>query len=94
MEKSGLWCQGAYRVQKVPYFAGVCGDMRGVSALKSVGAHVRKLRAIPYSTIRSRVTAGIDHIRRQLTLKGIYRTLGEVHEEGAEARSNLSGRKG
>ncbi|MEE8460896.1 MAG: RNA polymerase sigma factor [Acidobacteriota bacterium] len=37
-------------------------------------------RAIPYSTIRSRVTAGIDHIRRQLTLKGIYRTLGEVPE--------------
>jgi len=51
-------------------------------------------RAIPYSTIRSRVTAGIDHIRRQLTLKGIYRTLGEVPEvprEGAEARSNRVG---
>ena len=34
-------------------------------------------KGIPYSTIRSRVTAGIDHIRRQLTVKGIYRTLGE-----------------
>jgi len=28
-------------------------------------------RGIPYSTVRSRVTAGIDHIRRQLTIKGI-----------------------
>jgi RNA polymerase sigma factor (sigma-70 family) len=26
-------------------------------------------KGIPYSTIRSRVTAGIDHIRRQLTVK-------------------------
>lgn len=30
-----------------------------------------KEKGIPYSTIRSRVTAGIDHIRRRLTLKGI-----------------------
>ena len=28
-------------------------------------------KGIPYSTIRSRVTAGIDHIRRRLTIKGI-----------------------
>ncbi len=28
-------------------------------------------KGIPYSTIRSRVTAGVDHIRRQLTVKGI-----------------------
>lgn len=28
-------------------------------------------KGIPYSTIRSRVTAGLDHIRRQLTAKGI-----------------------
>jgi len=40
-------------------------------------------KGIPYSTIRSRVTAGIDHIRRQLTVKGIYRTLGEVPKEGS-----------
>ncbi len=35
-------------------------------------------KGIPYSTIRSRVTAGIDHIRRRVTVKGIYRTLGEI----------------
>ncbi len=28
-------------------------------------------KGIPYSTVRSRVTAGIDHIRRQLIIKGI-----------------------
>ncbi len=96
MEKSGLWCQGAYRVQKVQSFAGICGDVRGVSPLNSVGAHVRKLKAIPYSTIRSRVTAGIDHIRRQLTVKGIYQTLGEVPgvpREGADAKFDHRGRK-
>ena len=56
-----------------------------------------KEKAIPYSTIRSRVTAGIDHIRRQLALKGIHRALGEVPEEireGANARANRGGRKG
>ncbi len=44
-------------------------------------------KAIPYSTIRSRVTAGIDHIRRQLTVKGIYRTLGEVRRIGGSTES-------
>ena len=29
-------------------------------------------RGIPYSTMRSRVTAGIHHIRRRLRVKGIY----------------------
>ena len=72
------------------YFAGICGDVRGVSPLNSVGAHVRKLKAIPYSTIRSRVTAAIDQIRRQLTVKGIYRTLGEVSED-VDAGSTLGG---
>jgi DNA-directed RNA polymerase specialized sigma24 family protein len=39
--------------------------------------HHRKIKdictekGIPYSTIRSRVTAGLDHIRRQLTIKEI-----------------------
>ena len=47
-------------------------------------------KAIPYSTIRSRVTAGIDHIRRQLTVKGIYRTLGEVPREESTG-SNVGG---
>ncbi len=48
-------------------------------------------KAIPYSTIRSRVTAGIDHIRRQLTVKGIYRTLGEVPREESTG-STVGGR--
>ncbi|MCH7805045.1 MAG: RNA polymerase sigma factor [Acidobacteria bacterium] len=47
-------------------------------------------KAIPYSTIRSRVTAAIDQIRRQLTVKGIYRTLGEVSED-VDAGSTLGG---
>jgi len=53
-------------------------------------------KAIPYSTIRSRVTAGIDHIRRQLTVKGIYQSLGEVPgvpREGADAKFDHRGRK-
>ena len=46
--------------------------------------HHRKLRdvcrekGIPYSTVRSRVTAGIDRIRRQLKAKGVYRTFKEI----------------
>ena len=31
-----------------------------------------KERGIPYSTMRSRVTSGIDYIRRRLRVKGIY----------------------
>ncbi len=30
--------QGAYRVQKVHYFAGICGDLRGVSPVNSMPA--------------------------------------------------------
>jgi len=37
-----------------------------------------KEKGIPYSTVRSRMTAGIDRIRRRLKAKGIYRTLEEV----------------
>jgi len=47
-------------------------------------------KGVPYSTIRSRVTAGIDHIRRQLSVKGIYRTLEEVPKEG-EGGSTVGG---
>lgn len=35
-------------------------------------------RGIPYSTLRSRVTAGIDRIRNRLRAKGFYRTFEEV----------------
>ncbi|MDA2923582.1 RNA polymerase sigma factor [Acidobacteria bacterium AH-259-G07] len=37
-----------------------------------------KERGIPYSTLRSRVTAGIDRIRNRLKAKGFYRTFEEV----------------
>ena len=37
-----------------------------------------KEKGIPYSTIRSRVTAGIDRIRRRLRVKGIYQSFDEV----------------
>jgi len=46
-----------------------------------------KWSSIPASTIRSRVTAGVDHIRRRLTVKEIYRTLGE----GPYSSTALSG---
>ena len=35
-------------------------------------------KGIPYSTVRSRVTAGIEQIRRKLRAKGVYRTFKEV----------------
>ena len=34
-------------------------------------------KGIPYSTVRSRVTVGIDRIRRRLEAKGIYPTFKE-----------------
>jgi len=35
-------------------------------------------KGIPYSTVRSRVAAGIDRIRRRLKAKGVYPTFREV----------------
>ncbi len=35
-------------------------------------------KGVPYSTVRSRVTAGIDRIRSKLKAKGAYRTFDEV----------------
>ena len=37
-----------------------------------------KEKGIPYSTVRSRMTAGIDRIRRRLQAKGIYRAVEKV----------------